>query len=144
MNMKQKREAFTKKTAVLFVILHPKSQRQSYGGHAVWETVIWRTCCLGYRSEDHYFLTHHVALVLLRGLRCHFLRLEGRHSLRGKNHQWSFSAIKVEMDPMGSHTVTVVASTLTLSYPGININVADSIQRRWTRKCSQILNFRPP
>lgn len=101
----------------------------------------WRTCCLGNRSEDHYFLTHYVGLVLFQGLRCHFLRLEGRHFLRGENHQWSFSVIKVEMDPMGSHTVTVVASTLTLSYAGININVADSIQRRWTRKCSQILNL---
>lgn len=30
MNMKQRREAFAKKLAVLLVILHPKSQKQSH------------------------------------------------------------------------------------------------------------------
>lgn len=52
-----------------------------------------------------------------------------------------FYVIKVEMDPMGNHDVTVMASILTLYYSVIKINVADSIKRRCTQRCSQILNL---
>ena len=42
-----------------------------------------------------------------------------------------FCIIKVEMDPLGNHTVTVMAIILTLSCLGIKMNVTARIKRRY-------------